>query len=120
MYIFSILSGLLSWSCILQHTAWTDKLWKFKDFWCRGLSAYLEHQTVLSFGHDAHLFKLLNVCKAQGHTGGVGHRLTDVGSMDQIPQVLHPERGDPLACGEAQGVHHIGLTFKRFYMFYVS
>lgn len=58
---------------------------------------------------------LLVVAVPQGDAGAVGHRLPDVGSVDQVSQVLHPDGGCPLPHGEAQGVHHIGLAWKIFF-----
>lgn len=59
-----------------------------------------------------HRLCVLLIAEAYGHPGCAGHRLTDVGSVDQVSEVLHPQRGGPLPHSEAQGVHHIGLPWS--------
>lgn len=51
------------------------------------------------------------VAVPHGDAGGADHGLPDVGSVDQVPEVLHPQRGSPLSNGEAHGVHHVGLAW---------
>lgn len=52
---------------------------------------------------------VLVVAVPHGDAGGVGHGPPDVGSVNQVSELLHPEGGGPLPHDEAQGVHHVGL-----------
>lgn len=66
------------------------------------VNAATEHRLLLVVGAVPH-----------GDPGGVGHRSPDVGSVYQVPEVLHPESRSPLAHGKAQGVHNVGLSWCK-------
>lgn len=45
-----------------------------------------------------------------GDAGSVRHGPPDVGSVNQVSEVLHSQGGNPLAHDKAQSVHDIGLA----------
>lgn len=53
------------------------------------------------------------VAVAHGDAGGGGHRLANVGSVDEVPGVLHAESRCPFPHHEAQGIHHVRLTYGK-------